>query len=111
MVKLNDDILKRTQDALKCLSRLAPVRAAYVFGSQARGDSHAHSDIDLAVFLDGAEEWDMRRKAKASSEVQKICGEDIEVHLFPSSASHNPPPGSFADHVMNTGQRLLTEAT
>ena len=34
------------------LSARAEILEAYVFGSRARGDEQAHSDIDIAVFVD-----------------------------------------------------------
>ena len=44
------DVLRRFCGAFGGLPRV-PVRAA-VFGSRARGDSHAHSDLDVAVMVD-----------------------------------------------------------
>jgi hypothetical protein len=44
------DVLRRFCAGLKKLPRM-PRRAA-VFGSRARGDSHAHSDLDVAVLVD-----------------------------------------------------------
>ena len=38
------------------LRALADVRLAYLFGSHARGQARAESDIDVAVLLDGADE-------------------------------------------------------
>src|SRR3954469_18431794 len=34
------------------LGRRPEVLEAYLFGSQARGDAQAHSDVDVAVFVD-----------------------------------------------------------
>jgi hypothetical protein len=44
------DVLRRFCGGFRRLPRM-PRRAA-VFGSRARGDSHAHSDLDVAVMMD-----------------------------------------------------------
>jgi len=44
------DVLRRFCGAFGSLPQV-PARAA-VFGSRARGDSHAHSDLDVAVMVD-----------------------------------------------------------
>lgn len=44
-----DDLERRIADAL---SPRAEVLDAYLFGSRARGDARAHSDVDIAVFVD-----------------------------------------------------------
>lgn len=40
-------------EAIRSTLEAHPVRLAVLFGSHARGESHARSDIDLAVELDG----------------------------------------------------------
>lgn len=41
-----------TRQARQLLERRPEVLFGYVFGSSARGDTHAHSDVDIAVFID-----------------------------------------------------------
>jgi predicted nucleotidyltransferase len=52
--------LASQRDALaKCLlamDRVKPMRAAYLFGSHARGDARPDSDVDLCIVADGAED-------------------------------------------------------
>ena len=40
------------EEIKKFLKRVAPSSSAILFGSRARGDSHADSDIDLLILLD-----------------------------------------------------------
>ncbi|MBN1424013.1 nucleotidyltransferase domain-containing protein, partial [Candidatus Fermentibacteria bacterium] len=80
MADITPDVATRVSRVVALLSRRAPVRAAYVFGSQTDGTAHAHSDIDLAVFVEGLRAWDLRRRALAIVQVQKESGDDIEVH-------------------------------
>ncbi|HDP34364.1 MAG TPA: nucleotidyltransferase domain-containing protein, partial [Candidatus Hydrogenedentes bacterium] len=82
---------------------------AYVFGSQVEGRADAWSDIDVAVFLDGAESWDMQRRAQTMFQVQKGAGLDVEAHLFPSSMLVHPEPASFAAYVIKHGVPLSLE--
>lgn len=41
---------------LEAMNRVTPVRAVYLFGSHARGQAHAESDVDLCVVAEGAEQ-------------------------------------------------------
>lgn len=106
MAGISASIVSRLRDAVRVLSRLGRVRAAYVFGSQVEGNPGPWSDRDIAAFMDGVEQWDIRRRAQAMVMVQKTVGTDVETHLFPASASENPQPGSFAAHVIKHGARL-----
>jgi predicted nucleotidyltransferase len=87
---------------------MAPVRAAYVFGSHVEGRAHRWSDIDVALFLDGLELWDMRRRAQAMYRVQKEAGLEVEAHLFPSTVLERPEEGSFAAYIIKNGVAVLT---
>lgn len=79
------------------------VGAAYVFGSYAEGRADRWSDIDVAVFVEGVEKWDIRRRARAMFQVQKEAGLNVEAHLFPTSALDQREPGSFAAWVLTHG--------
>ena len=41
---------------LKALGQVRPVRAVYLFGSHARGEARADSNVDLCIVADGAEQ-------------------------------------------------------
>lgn len=110
MVRFNDSIKGRSLQAVRVLEGLGHVRAAYVFGSQVEGTAHLDSDIDIAAFMDGVENWDVRRRADAVVRVQKRVGWDIEMHLFPASSHDHPPRASFAQHILQHGSRLNLDA-
>jgi len=59
MASLDDLTKSRIRRALKSLSLRSRPVAAYLFGSRAEGCAGQWSDYDLAVFIEGAEKWDM----------------------------------------------------
>ena len=99
-------IAERARAAIACLSRFANVRAAYLFGSQVEGRADRWSDIDLAVFIEGLEAWDLHDRARIAAEVQKEAGDDIELHFFPAEMLQPHHDASFAAWVLNHGVRL-----
>jgi len=107
MVALDADVRRRALQAANVVGRMAVVRAVYVFGSQAEGRTHRWSDIDVALFLEGLEAWDVRRRAQVMYRVQKEVGLDVEAHLFPATAFDHPEPASFAAHIIKNGVPIL----
>ena len=61
------------------------------------------SDIDIAVFMEGVETWDILQRARAMTQVQKEAGLDVEAHLLPVSNLEHPQPGSFAEYILEHG--------
>jgi predicted nucleotidyltransferase len=92
--------------AVEILSRLGTVRSAYLFGSQVEGTADEWSDIDVAVFMDGVENWDLPRQVSAMTRVMDEAGDDVEVHLFPAYSLENPERGSFAEYILKHGVRI-----
>ena len=99
----------RLRAAVRAASRRGQVVAAYLFGSRAEGRGDAWSDYDLAVFVEGAEAWDLPRVARFCGGIQKEAGDDIEPHVFPASAFREPEVASFAAFILKTGVRLPLE--
>lgn len=106
MAAINDVIESKVHIALLAVSRFAPVAGAYVFGSQVEGGADEWSDIDLAVFAPGVENWDMHDKAKISVEVQREAGDDVELHLFPAVLLDERDPAGFAAWIIKHGVRV-----
>lgn len=100
-------IKDRALAAVKVLSALSVVRAAYLFGSHVQGTPDQWSDIDVAVFLDRVEFWDIRQRASAVAMVMEKVGSDVETHLFPASSLDNPPRGGFAQYIVRHGTRIF----
>ena len=107
MVVLDTKVKEKTQTAIRTLSRLGTVSATYLFGSQVEGRADEWSDIDIGVFMDGVENWDMQRRVQVMVLVMEEAGSDVEVHLFPSSALENPGRGSFAEYILRHGVSIL----
>ena len=109
MAQLDSVTRNRMDLALQVLSRRTRPVAAYLFGSHAEGRSDEWSDYDLAVFIEGAESWDLPGLAQFCASIQKEAGDDIELHVFSSAAFRSPEPASFAAYIMAHGIRLDIE--
>jgi len=92
---------------VEVLSRLGVVRAAYLFGSHVEGTPDEWSDIDVAVFMEGIERWDIHQHVAAMALVMEKVGSDVEAHLFPASSLDNPPRGGFAQYILHHGIRIF----
>jgi len=97
---------RRARDVLRVLARRARVRAGYLFGSQVEGTADRWSDIDVAAFIDEADQWDFEQRVAACVEAREEVGDDVELHLFPSASLTNPPRASFAEYVLKHGLAL-----
>ena len=85
MARVDEVIEAKARKVLQVVNRNVTVVAAYLFGSQVTGNADQWSDIDLAVFAEGIEAWDIRDRARAAVPVQKEAGDELEVHFFPAS--------------------------
>ncbi len=103
MGTVDTTVESRALAAVRVLSALSVVRAAYLFGSHVEGTPDAWSDIDIAVFMEGVERWDIRQRATAMALVMEQVGSDVEAHLFPALALDNPPRGGFAEYILRHG--------
>ncbi len=111
MAQLDIVTKSRMDTALKALLRRARPSAVYLFGSHSEGRADKWSDYDLAVFIEGAENWDLQGRALFCAAIQKEAGDDIEVHVFPAVQAHSPEPASFAEFILAHGIRLALEET
>ncbi len=107
MRTVDTTIESRALAAVKVLSDLGAVRAAYLFGSHVEGTPDQWSDIDVAIFMDGVEQWDIDQRAEAMALVMEKVGSEVEAHLFPASDLSNPPRGGFAQYILLHGIRIF----
>ena len=107
MVAIDDRVTKRALAAVKALGREGEVRAAFVFGSHAKGNADRWSDIDLAAFIDDADSWDPWQRARLIVAIQKEVGFDVEPHIFPTASLQHAEAGSFAADIIRHGVRIL----
>lgn len=97
---------KRAMAARDVVARFARVARAYLFGSHAAGTADRWSDIDVALFVEGAEDWDLHRRARMAAQVQKEAGDEVEPHFFPASALAGSDPAGFAAWVIKHGVEI-----
>jgi predicted nucleotidyltransferase len=103
MAQLDVVIEQRSKVAVAAVSRFGRVVRAYLFGSQVEGTADRWSDIDLAVFVEGVESWDIHQRARVAAQVQKTAGDDVEIHFLPAKSLQEHDDASFAAWVLNHG--------
>ncbi|PWB80763.1 MAG: hypothetical protein C3F08_03555 [Candidatus Methylomirabilota bacterium] len=103
MADIDAVIEHRAQYAVVLLSRYTPVAAAYLFGSWAEGGADESRDIDLAVFLEDLESWDLASRAHTAALVQEKAGDDIKLHFLSARLLHQPEPASLAAFILTHG--------
>jgi predicted nucleotidyltransferase len=109
MGTVDTTVESRALAAVEVLSRLGAVRAAYLFGSHVEGTPDQWSDIDVAIFMEGIEQWDIHQHVAAMALVMEKVGSDVEAHLFPASSLDNPPRGGFAQYILRHGIRIFEQ--
>ncbi|MEW5740764.1 MAG: nucleotidyltransferase domain-containing protein [Myxococcota bacterium] len=100
-MRSREAIIERVRAALEPRGE---VLEAYVFGSVARGDASAHSDVDVAVYIDPASpEPDFGHAAVLGSELMAALGRnDVDVVVL----NHAPP--LLYHRVLRDGVRVLS---
>jgi predicted nucleotidyltransferase len=81
------------------------VREAYLFGSQARGDSHVQSDVDVAVFVDEQAQQTpgYGYEAELGADLQAVLGRsDVDLVIL------NRAPPLLYYRVLRDGIRILS---
>ena len=103
MAQIDSEIEERLHRLLRFLEQYGDVVDAYVFGSVVEGTSDEWSDIDLAVFLKGAEEWDISKRTRLTVLLQKEFGDELEPHFFPAARLTDHDPASFVKYILTHG--------
>jgi predicted nucleotidyltransferase len=103
MAQLDVMMEQRIKVAVAAVLRFGRVVCSYLFGSQVEGTADRWSDIDVAVFVEGVESWDMHYHARVAAQVQKTAGDDVEIHFLPAKALQERDDASFAAWVLTHG--------
>ena len=105
MVKIPDDIRKIVEDYLKELSLEIKIDRAILFGSYAKGNCRADSDIDLAIFSDSFKDMDRIESIKyLLKKARKFRGVDLQPISF-TNEDYEERLG-IVDDVLKTGIEL-----
>jgi predicted nucleotidyltransferase len=87
----------------EALGRRPEVLDAYLFGSRARGESQAHSDVDVAVFVEQVPDTPFGLEAELATELMAALGvNELDVVLL------NRAPPLLYHRVLRDGVRLLS---
>ena len=95
------------EKGLEYLRSRISIEAAYLFGSQVTGETHADSDIDLAVFSPDASQMTLDQRIRLRADLAVDCDSRLELHLYSSRALANARPSNFAGYIVAHGKRLI----
>jgi predicted nucleotidyltransferase len=85
------------------IPRIVPdLTAAYLFGSRARGDAHATSDVDVALLYERTPASTLAaRPFYAAAELESLLGEPVDVVVL------NDAPPDLVHRVLRDGVLLF----
>jgi predicted nucleotidyltransferase len=95
------------EKGLEYLRSRIRIEAAYLFGSQVTGETHAYSDIDLAVFSPDANQMTLDQRIRLRADLAVDCDARLELHLYSSRALAEARPSNFAGYIVTHGKRLI----
>jgi predicted nucleotidyltransferase len=93
----------------QAIRRVAPTATAILYGSEARGDAHPDSDIDVLILLDG-DRRDLKHEDQLAGELYEIelaTGVLVSPMIMLRKQWENRPfKTPFYVNVMNEGIRI-----
>ncbi len=99
---LDDPILKRFRAALDALYG-DRIERVVLFGSRARGDAHADSDYDVAVFLKDPDPLCDERRRLADMETDILCDTGAVINALPFLAGSYRERTGFMHELRRDG--------
>jgi uncharacterized protein len=96
---------------LEAMGQVMPLRAVYLFGSHARGDAGAESDVDLCIVAEGAErQLEAARKFRDAMRDVWPCPPFTLLPITPRRlAEKRARKDHFFATVLNEGVMLASE--
>lgn len=97
------DLTFVTRAVLRCLARHPEVLVAYVFGSVARRQAHARSDVDIAVLVseEVVKSDSFRYRLKLTADLMSELGGDVDLIVL------NQAPPLLAHRILRDGKLIL----
>ena len=87
-------------DCLTAMNAAVPLRAVYLFGSHARGEARADSDVDLCLVADGAEQ--QRHTAQQLRRAMRPLRGKPSFTLVPIAPARLAEKRASGDHFFQT---------
>jgi predicted nucleotidyltransferase len=98
-----DEQARLVERIRELVSTRPEIQEAYLFGSHARGEAQAHSDVDVAVFVSHIPDASFGYEAELTTELMRALGTDrIDVVLL------NRAPPLLYHRVLRDGIRVLS---
>jgi predicted nucleotidyltransferase len=111
LASLRGELIRRLRERM---SRWPDLRAAWLFGSVARGESTAESDIDLLIVADDLQASELHdRLARLHSDVRTWTGNDVQLieHSQESWRKLVRARNPLVEQIRRDGIALTTEAS
>jgi predicted nucleotidyltransferase len=92
-------VINKVQQYASAVTRELSPSAIVLYGSYAKGNPHADSDIDVAVIFDGfSGDW-----LKTSNRLWRLT-EDISLYIEPILLDSTEDKSGFVSNIYKTGQ-------
>lgn len=96
------EALKLARNFIQAIGDTVSLRAVYVFGSVVSDSMHQYSDIDVALFVEGVDQFSYLDLLVRLYRVADGIDPRIEPHVFTLDSPHN----RFVDNIEKTGIRI-----